>query len=107
MPGAGARRSETSVALVTGAGSGVGLELVRELVARGAPVVYAGVRDPATVTDQFDGHAVQVVPLDITDPRQVSAAADTCGDVSLLINNAGYASTERLGGVADDTAAPP
>ena len=105
MPEPAALRSGTSVALVTGAASGVGLALVRELAARGAPRIYAGVRDVGSVTGQFDGLDAQVVPLDITDPRQVAGAADACGDVSLLINNAGYASTQRLVGAADDGAA--
>jgi NAD(P)-dependent dehydrogenase (short-subunit alcohol dehydrogenase family) len=92
-------RTESSVALVTGAGSGVGLALVRELVARGAPKVYAAVRDPSHVDPELTGlvaQGVEVVPLDITDPAQVAAAAAHCSDVSLLVNNAGYASTQRL-----------
>jgi NAD(P)-dependent dehydrogenase (short-subunit alcohol dehydrogenase family) len=91
-----AARSRTSVALVTGAASGIGLELVRELVQRGAPRVYAGVRDLAAVESQFDGLPVELVELDITNPVQVAAAARQCGDVSLLINTAGYTSTQRL-----------
>lgn len=98
-------RSATSVALVTGAASGVGLELVRELVKRGAPKVYAGVRDLASVKAQFDGLAVEIVELDITNPAQVSAAVARCGDVSLLINNAGYASMQRLVFTDDESAA--
>ena len=92
-------RSDSSVALVTGAGSGVGLALVRELVGRGAPRVYAGVRDPAHVAPELSElveQGVVVLPLDITDPEQVATAVTTCSDVSLLINNAGYTSTQRL-----------
>ena len=39
-----------AVALVTGANRGIGLAFTRELLARGARKVYAGARDPATVT---------------------------------------------------------
>lgn len=100
------RRSETSVALVTGAASGIGLELVRELSRRGAPRIYAGVRDRSAVTTQFDGlDRVEVVQLDITDAAQVDSAALRCSDVSLLVNNAGYTSNQRLIRADDEDAA--
>ena len=64
-----------SVALVTGANRGIGLAFVRELTARGAKKVYAGVRDPDGLTDEFAGLPAEVVPLDVTDPAAVGAAA--------------------------------
>ncbi|GAA2392760.1 SDR family oxidoreductase [Nonomuraea africana] len=78
-------RLEGGVALVTGANRGLGAAFARALVERGAKTVYAGVRDPASVRDP------RLVPvrLDVTDPAQVAAAAERCGDVDLLINNAG------------------
>lgn len=78
---------EGSVALVTGANRGLGQAFARALIERGAGLVYAGARDPETITD------VDVVPikLDITDPDDVAEAARQCGDVSLLVNNAGIA----------------
>jgi NAD(P)-dependent dehydrogenase (short-subunit alcohol dehydrogenase family) len=83
---------ENSVALVTGANRGFGLALTQALVARGAAKVYAAARDPGSVT--LPG----VVPLrlDVTDPAQVAAAAREAGDVTLVINNAGIASTTAL-----------
>ena len=74
-----------SVALVTGANRGLGAAFCRTLLARGASKVYAGARDPSAVT--IDG--VVPIRLDITSPADVAAAAARCGDVSLLINNAG------------------
>ena len=41
---------DNAVALVTGANRGIGLAFARELLARGARKVYAGARDPSTVT---------------------------------------------------------
>ena len=74
-----------SVALVTGANRGIGLAFTRELLARGARKVYAGARDPSTVT--LPG--VEAIRLDVTKPEDVAAAAARAGDVTLVINNAG------------------
>jgi NAD(P)-dependent dehydrogenase (short-subunit alcohol dehydrogenase family) len=85
-----------SVALVTGANRGIGLAFVAELAARGATKVYAGVRDPAGLRDEFDGLPAEVVPLDVTDLATVQAAAAACPDVNLLVNNAGLFTNQRL-----------
>lgn len=77
-----------SVVFITGANRGLGLALARAALARGARKVYAAARDPA----QIELAGVTPVRLDVTDPAQVEAAARACGDVTLLINNAGIAS---------------
>jgi NAD(P)-dependent dehydrogenase (short-subunit alcohol dehydrogenase family) len=74
-----------SVALVTGANRGLGRAYARELVRRGAARVYGAARQPAQVTEP----GVTPVALDITDPERVAGVAAECGDVSLLVNNAG------------------
>jgi NAD(P)-dependent dehydrogenase (short-subunit alcohol dehydrogenase family) len=76
---------EGAVALVTGAGRGLGRVFARELVRRGAATVYGAARDPGAVTEP----GVSPVALDITDPVRVAQAARQCADVSLLVNNAG------------------
>jgi len=88
---------ENSVAFVSGANRGLGLALVHALLAKGARKVYAGVRDPASI--RIPG--VIPVRLDVTDADQVAAAAAACGDVDLLINNAGIA---HLSGYMDSDA---
>ena len=76
---------EGSVALVSGAGRGLGRAYARELVRRGAAKVYGAARDPAAVTEP----GVTPVALDITDAARVTEVARDCADVSLLVNNAG------------------
>jgi NAD(P)-dependent dehydrogenase (short-subunit alcohol dehydrogenase family) len=78
-------RIQGSVAFITGASRGLGLAFARELLGRGVKKVYAGVRNP----DSIDLPGVVPVKADVTDPASVSAAAARCGDVTLLINNAG------------------
>jgi len=74
-----------SVAFITGANRGIGLAFAQALLAKGAKKVYAAARNPETV--KLAG--VHAVRLDVTKPDEAVAAARTCGDVSLLINNAG------------------
>ena len=74
-----------SVALVTGANRGLGASLCAALLEHGASRVYAGARNVDSVT--MDG--VEPIRLDITSPDDIAAAAAKCGDVTLLINNAG------------------
>jgi len=76
-----------SVVFITGANRGLGLAFARAALAAGARKVYAAARDPASITLA----GVQPVALDVTNPAQVAAAAQACGDVTLLINNAGIA----------------
>ena len=78
---------ENAVVLVTGANRGIGQAFARELLARGASKIYAGARDPATVTQS----GVQALRLDINRPEEVAAAATLASDVTLIINNAGIA----------------
>jgi NAD(P)-dependent dehydrogenase (short-subunit alcohol dehydrogenase family) len=72
-------------ALVTGASRGLGRAYVDANFDRGARKVYAGVRDPASITDR----RVTPLRLDVTSSDQITEAATACTDVDLLINNAG------------------
>jgi NAD(P)-dependent dehydrogenase (short-subunit alcohol dehydrogenase family) len=74
-----------SVALITGADRGLGRAFARELVRRGAARAYGAARNPAAVTEP----GVSPIALDITDPERVARVANECGDVTLLVNNAG------------------
>ena len=80
-----------SVALVTGANRGIGREFVIALVNRGASKVYACARSTDGVADLVSDHpgTVEAVELDVTNHEQIASVAQQCGDVTLLINNAG------------------
>ncbi|WFE23950.1 SDR family oxidoreductase [Solwaraspora sp. WMMD937] len=83
-----------ATALVTGANRGIGRHFAAQLVERGAATVYATARRPESV----DLPGVRVLPLDITDPDSVAAAAAATGDVTLLVNNAGVTTGADLVG---------
>jgi len=80
---------DNAIVLITGANRGIGLAFAREALARGARKVYAAARNPDSIT--LPG--VEAIRLDVTRPDEVAAAAQRCGDVTLLINNAGIAQT--------------
>lgn len=79
-----------SVALVSGANSGIGKEIARQLLAAGL-TVYVGARDAergAVAVDELGGSA-QLLTLDVTDSDSVTAAAAHIGGLDVLVNNAG------------------
>lgn len=78
------------IILVTGANRGIGAATVRELLTRDVKKVYAAARNPASLPDFGDARVVPLT-LDITDEAQVKAAAETAGDVDIVVNNAGTA----------------
>ncbi len=89
------------VAVITGAGSGIGRALAVELARRGAKLAISdvdaeGLRETANQV-QLIGARVHTQPLDVTDRRAVLAYAETVaaefGVVNLVINNAGIAFT--------------
>jgi rhamnulose-1-phosphate aldolase/alcohol dehydrogenase len=93
----------TRIALVTGAGSGIGRAIARRLAAEGACVVVAD-RDTdhaETVAAEL-GNADVAVPFtaDVTDEEQVAAAVAAAGlafgGVDLVVNNAGLSISKPL-----------
>jgi len=82
------------VAVVTGAGSGIGRSLVGALVAAGVRVVAADIEvDALQQTATITGGDVVTVQTDVTSREQVehlaARAYDTFGAVDVLCNNAG------------------
>jgi len=77
-----------STALVTGANRGLGRAIVHALRDAGCARIYAAARRSDRIAS--DG-PIQAVQLDVTNTGHVAAAAARCGDVDILINNAGVA----------------
>src|ERR1700741_4996034 len=85
------------VALVTGAGSGIGRATALALLREGYSVVLAGRRREAleqTVAEaELDGTRTLVVPADVSDESSVGSlfekTKETFGRLDVLFNNAG------------------
>ncbi|MEQ3552056.1 SDR family oxidoreductase [Pseudonocardia nematodicida] len=95
----------SGVAVVTGAGSGVGEAVARALLGAGWRVALSG-RRAERLEAVADGYpAALVVPADVADPESVAAlfaaVGDRWGRVDLLVNNAG---TFGPGGTVDEIA---
>jgi NAD(P)-dependent dehydrogenase (short-subunit alcohol dehydrogenase family) len=84
----------TGVAVVTGAGSGLGRHISRALLTAGWQIAAAGRRaDPLRETVDGYPDTALVVPTDVTVPESVAglfdAVAQRFGRIDLLVNNAG------------------
>lgn len=85
------------VAIVTGAASGIGKEIARQLVRQGAKVAIADLNPDAarTAADELNasGSSTLALQMDVTDEAQVAAGVDeVCrrfGGVDVLVSNAG------------------
>ncbi|MFJ8764155.1 bifunctional aldolase/short-chain dehydrogenase [Streptomyces clavifer] len=93
----------TRVALVTGAGSGIGRAIAHRLVAEGACVVVADLHaeNAASVAEELGGPDKAVaVTVDVTDEDQITdafkAAVLAFGGVDLVVNNAGISISKPL-----------
>lgn len=93
--------SITTLALITGANKGLGLETSRQLAS--APYNYhilMASRDPGRASLRKEGLSVEHVTLDVTDDESIAAAAqlvdEKYGHIDVLVNNAGIA-VEHLG----------
>jgi len=92
------------LALVTGSGQGLGLEIAKGLALAGAHVVLHGrqqekLADAARLIEQAGGQ-VSAYSFDLADDAQVEAGiaaiADDLGPIDILVNNAGLRDRNRI-----------
>jgi NAD(P)-dependent dehydrogenase (short-subunit alcohol dehydrogenase family) len=90
------------IAVVTGAGQGIGLACAEALAEAGAKVIIAD-RDPnladaGCASLKAKGHDAEIVIMDVTDSGRVSEVAAQVaaqhGRIDILVNNAGIARSE-------------
>ena len=93
------KRFEGKKALVTGAGGGIGLEIVRLLSAEGAEVVAAD-RDVSHIT------AAAHLPGDLLDKKYADALPDQAnqalGGLDIIVNNAGIITRGNVTDTSDE-----
>jgi len=87
-------------AFVTGANRGIGRAITIALLENGAQKVYAGARNPETLSQlksEYEGRLIPV-EIDVTKDDTIRKAAEIADDVNILVNNAGVFAT---GGIFD------
>ncbi|HET9619781.1 MAG TPA: SDR family oxidoreductase [Kofleriaceae bacterium] len=100
------------IALVTGGNRGIGLEVCRQLAARGVRTVLTARREPqgeAAARGLAEaGLPVSFCPLDATDEASLARAVDHTvrahGRIDILVNNAGVALDFKVPGLEVDMA---
>lgn len=84
---------ENKTAVVTGATSGIGREIAKQLAAAGAKVIVTGrdvERGARTVAEiEADGGRARFIEADLGDFDSIARLADEVGEVDVLVNNAG------------------
>src|SRR6202035_2494718 len=93
LPATGDTMPEKNVWFVTGAGRGMGIDIVKAALAAGHAVVATGRNTDAVASALGKADDLLVVKLDVTRPDDAKAAVATVvnrfGRIDVLVNNAG------------------
>ena len=93
----------TQTIFITGSSTGLGRATALLFAAKGWKV-FATMRNPARETEIGQVAGITLLPLDVTQPDQIQAAAKTAlaaGPVDVLFNNAGYGLAGPFEGASD------
>ena len=101
---------EGKVALITGAGSGIGRAISRQLAADGAAIAVVDLRlegaEETVALIEADGGRAIALTADVRDRGEVQAAVDATvaqlGRLDLLVNNAGLVTMTALDELTDE-----
>jgi NAD(P)-dependent dehydrogenase (short-subunit alcohol dehydrogenase family) len=103
-------RLKDKIAIVTGAGRGIGAAIAQRFAAEGAHVCIGDVEQKAGEALESEirarGHSATFAPLDVTDAAAwqavVDSLADKHGGVDILVNNAGIYRRHPLEDISED-----
>lgn len=96
------------VAIVTGAGNGIGRATAEKLLAEGAVVALCDIDELAcrNLASSFGAHSTITLCGDITDLRApqliIDRTIETFGDLHIIVNNAGYPLSCAVDSTTDD-----
>src|SRR5258706_4310678 len=95
------------VALVTGANKGIGLQIAKDLAARGLTVLIGSRNlEHGEAAAKSFSEAARAVELDVTNPASIAAAAERIrselGRLDVLVNNAGISHVSKPGATFEE-----
>ncbi|MGA9796570.1 MAG: SDR family oxidoreductase [Rhizomicrobium sp.] len=96
-----------NIALITGANTGIGLQIAKDLSAKGITVLIGsrGLENGKKAAAQIGAHA-HAIQLDVTDQASIAAAAARIekefSHLDILVNNAGISKVGKVEGSLED-----
>jgi NAD(P)-dependent dehydrogenase (short-subunit alcohol dehydrogenase family) len=101
--------NQKQVVLITGANQGIGLQIAKELLARGMSVlVGARSLEKGLAATKELGEGATAIQIDVADQNSISAAAEKIekevGRLDVLVNNAAISKTRQLGATMQEHA---
>lgn len=100
------KRVSGKIAVITGAAQGFGLEIARDMAAKGATVVLADINEPEakkqaqSLNDQYGADRTMAVPMNVTDidstQNAINAVIRHYGGFDVFVSNAGVLKAESV-----------